>query len=77
MKCALDCVHGCLGKCSRVYSKDGVGPSRSCYTECTQKCLPSCTGDSVEDSDALGEYPALADAIAGPLEMIGKAAGRV
>jgi hypothetical protein len=50
VKCALNCVHGCLGKCSHVYSNDGVGPSRQCYTQCTRECLPACVGsDSTND----------------------------
>ena len=42
MKCALNCVHGCLGKCSHVYSSNGIEPSRTCYVDCTKKCLPDC-----------------------------------
>ena len=42
MKCALNCVHGCLGKCSHIYTQDGIGPSRTCYMDCTRKCLPTC-----------------------------------
>merc|ERR1719482_871623 len=44
IKCALNCVHGCLGKCSHIYSTDGIGPSRQCYVDCTRKCLPACVG---------------------------------
>merc|ERR1711907_46207 len=40
IKCALNCVHGCLGKCSHIYASDGIGPSRQCYVDCTRKCLP-------------------------------------
>ena len=25
MKCALNCVHSCLGKCSHIYTADGIG----------------------------------------------------
>ena len=42
MKCALNCVHSCLGKCSHIYTADGIGPSRTCYMDCTRKCLPGC-----------------------------------
>ena len=44
IKCALDCVHSCLGKCNHVYSHDGFGPSRACYVDCTRTCLPGCAG---------------------------------
>merc|ERR1712048_447181 len=49
VKCALNCVHGCLGKCSHVYSNDGVGPSRQCYVQCTRECLPACVGSDDND----------------------------
>jgi|Transcript_63821 hypothetical protein len=42
MKCALNCVHGCLAKCSHVYYSGGIDPSRNCYVDCTKNCLPSC-----------------------------------
>ena len=51
MKCALNCVHGCLGKCSHVYSQDGIGPSRTCYMDCTRKCLPTCVSNAKDGDD--------------------------
>ena len=54
MKCALSCVHGCLGKCSHIYTQDGIGPSRTCYMDCTRKCLPTC----VAGTTAEGEFDA-------------------
>ena len=42
MKCALNCVHGCLAKCSHVFSADGPTRSKACYDDCTKTCLPTC-----------------------------------
>merc|ERR1712157_229357 len=55
VKCALNCVHGCLGKCAHAYSNDGVGPSRQCYVQCTRECLPACVGS---DDTTDGTVPA-------------------
>ena len=51
MKCALNCVHGCLGKCSHIYTQDGIGPSRTCYVDCTKKCLPTCVAGTSAEGD--------------------------
>jgi hypothetical protein len=51
MKCALNCVHGCLGKCSHIYTQDGIGPSRNCYVDCTKKCLPTCVAGTAAEGE--------------------------
>ena len=65
IKCALDCVHSCLGKCNHVYSHDGFGPSRACYVDCTRTCLPGCAGGAAVGADGAFDIAALADPATG------------
>ena len=54
MKCALDCVHTCLAKCS------GAGASSKCYADCTTPCLPKCV--TAKDPHTLEALSAAAEA---------------
>ena len=39
-----------------MYTQDGIGPSRTCYMDCTRKCLPTC----VAGTTAEGKFDAAA-----------------
>jgi hypothetical protein len=63
VKCAMNCVHSCLGQCAHTYSSQSVTDSRRCYTLCTRKCLPGCVGTEPTSDGTLPVSALLSDAM--------------
>ena len=65
IKCALDCVHSCLGKCNHVYSHDGFGRRARATSTARAPCLPGCAGGAAVRADGAFDIAALADPATG------------
>lgn len=70
-RCALDCVHSCLGKCANAEAHAASSGGSQCYAACTKPCLPKCVGApkalSVEALAAAAEAHAAKGRAAPPL----------
>lgn len=62
MKCALNCVHTCLAKCSHSSTAVAANSGDSCYSNCNKKCLPKCVDTSTKHVTTVESLAAAAEA---------------